>query len=151
MAKQPLVTRGFYDKIPKSTSERNAMINGVQYIHYNVSDVTQAIRFYTEALQMKLLSKDDWWVALDCNGVQVGLHPTRAEENVFEVPRDSHGAHGQATLALRSDNIPEDRKRIEKYGGVILGETNASWGHRLVFTDLDGNVLKLYTQKPNNL
>ncbi len=123
------------------------MINGVQDIYYTVSDIKRSIAFYTEALQMKLRYEDEGWTALDCGGVQVGLHPTEPGEEIFKVPRDSHGAHGQGTLTLKSDNVPEHRKRIENMGGKILGENDAPWGHMLVFEDPDGNVLKLMNPK----
>lgn len=123
------------------------MITGVQDIYYNVSDMKRSIAFYTEALQMKLRFEDDGWTALECGGVQIGLHPTDPGEEIFKVPRDSHGVHGQATLTLRSNNVPEDRGRIERHGGKILGEADAPWGHMLVFEDPDGNVLKLMNPK----
>lgn len=123
------------------------MIRGVQDVYYTVTDMKRSIAFYTEALQMKLRFEDDGWTALDCGGVQVGLHPTDPGEEIHFVPRDSHGAHGQATLTLKSDNVKEDRQRIERHGGKILGETDAPWGHMLVFEDPDGNVLKLMNPK----
>lgn len=123
------------------------MIIGIQDIYYNVSDMKRAITFYTEALQMKFKFGHEGWAALDCGGVSVGLHPLEAGETIEKVGRDSHGAFGQATLTLKSNNVTEDRARIEKYGGKILGEDDASWGHMLVFEDPDGNVLKLMRPK----
>jgi len=123
------------------------MITGVQDIYYNVSDMKKSILFYVEALQMKLRFEHDGFTSLDCGGVSIGLHPTEADEEVVLVPRDSHGTHGQATLTLKSDNVPEDRKRIEKHGGKILSEGDMPWGHMLVFEDPDGNVLKLMNPK----
>lgn len=123
------------------------MIKGIQDIYYTVTDVERAIKFYSEALEMKLLFSEDGWTAMDCGGLQIGLHPTDPGETIFKVPRDSHGAHGQATLTLRSDDITTDRARIEKCGGKILGENDAPWGHMLVFEDPDGNVLKLMNPK----
>lgn len=123
------------------------MITGVQDVYYNVSDMKKSITFYTEVLQMKLKFSHEGWTALDCGGVGVGLHPTEAGEVIFQVPRDSHGVHGQATLTLKSDNVPDDKKRIEDFGCKILGEADAPWGHMLVFEDPDGNVLKLMNPK----
>jgi len=123
------------------------MISGVQDVYYNVSDMKRSIAFYTGALQMKLLFEDKGWTALDCGGVKVGLHPTEPGEEIFLVPRDSHGVHGQATLTLKSDNVLEDRKRIEQCGGKVIGEADVPWGHMLVFEDPDGNVLKLMNPK----
>ncbi len=122
------------------------MITGVKDVYYSVTDVTRAKKFYIEGLGLNLTFEHEHWVALDCNGVQVGLHP---EENVIpRIPRDSHGAHAGATLTLKSNNIKEDRARIEAHGGKILGETDQPWGHMLVFEDPDGNVLKLMNPKP---
>lgn len=122
------------------------MITGVKDVYYNVADPKRAIAFYTEALQMKVVFAHEHWIALDCGGVQVGLHPALGYD--FQTAgRDSHGAHAQATLTLRSTNVPEDRERIVKHGGKILGENNADWGHMLVFEDTEGNVLKLMNPK----
>jgi catechol 2,3-dioxygenase-like lactoylglutathione lyase family enzyme len=121
------------------------MITGIQDIYYSVTDTKRAINFYTEALGMKLVFATEHWIALDCHGVRVGLHPE--DKAIPVVPRDSHGAHAGATLTLKSDNITEDRQRIEKFGAKILGEDDAEWGHMLVFEDLDGNVLKLMRPK----
>ncbi|MGZ3653623.1 MAG: VOC family protein [Bdellovibrionota bacterium] len=120
------------------------MITGIQDIYYNITDRTRSLRFYTEALQMKVTMNEEYWVALDCHGVKVGLHP---EKEVFQVPRDGHGAHGQAVLTLRSNNIKEDRARIEACGGKVLSESDQAWGHMLTFEDPDGNVLKLMNPK----
>jgi len=123
------------------------MIKGIQDFYYNVSDTRRSIAFYTQALQMKLRSEEPGWVALDCGGAQVGLHSTEDGEVVEQVPRDAHGPNGGGCLTLKSDNIKEDRARIEAAGGKILGEDDAPWGHMLVFEDPDGNVLKLMNPK----
>ena len=121
------------------------MITGIQDIYYSVTDPKRAIRFYTEALGLKVLQESEYWIALDCFGVKLGLHPE--DGPIPLVPRDSHGAHAGATLTLKSDNILEDRTRLEKFGAKILGEADQPWGHMLVFEDPDGNVLKLMRPK----
>jgi catechol 2,3-dioxygenase-like lactoylglutathione lyase family enzyme len=121
------------------------MITGIQDIYYSVTNPKRAVRFYTEALGMKLVQESEYWIALDCYGVKVGLHPE--DGPIPLVPRDSHGAHAGATLTLKSDNISEDRARLEKHGAKILGEADQAWGHMLVFEDPDGNVLKLMRPK----
>ena len=126
------------------------MITGVQDIYLNVIDMEKSVAFYTAVLGMTLKHKDTWWSALDCGGVSVGLHWTEGSA-VPKIPQDSHGAHAGATLTLRSNDIAGDRKTLEKHGAKVLGEANQPWGHMLVFTDLDGNILKLMSPKqPNN-
>jgi catechol 2,3-dioxygenase-like lactoylglutathione lyase family enzyme len=121
------------------------MITGIQDVYYSVTDAKRAIQFYTEALGMKLLDESEHWIALNCHGIRIGLHPEDGE--IAHVPRNSHGAQAGATLTLKSDNIPEDKKRIESFGVKILGEADEAWGHMLVFEDPDGNVLKLMRPK----
>jgi catechol 2,3-dioxygenase-like lactoylglutathione lyase family enzyme len=121
------------------------MITGIQDFYYSVTEPKRAIRFYTEGLGMKLVKDTEYWIALACDGMTIGLHP---EENAIpKVPRDSHGAHAGGTLTLKSNNVPEDRKRLEAFGAKILGEADQQWGHMLVFEDPDGNVLKLMHPK----
>lgn len=94
---------------------------------------------------MRLVEESDYWITLDCHGVRVRLHPE--EKPIPHVSRDSHGAHAGATLTLKSDNVAEDRKKLEALGAKILGEANQPWGQMLVFEDPDGNVLKLMRPK----
>ncbi len=121
------------------------MITGIQDIYYSVTDKEKAKRFYTEVLGMSVLFEHEHWIALDCHGVKIGLHPE--DGPIPQTPRDSHGAHAGATLTLKSNNVPEDRKRIELFGCKILGEADQPWGHMLIFEDPDGNVLKLMNPK----
>lgn len=121
------------------------MIIGVQDFYYSVADTRRAKAFYTGALGMKLVSEHAHWIALDCHGFRVGLHPEN--QPIPTVPRDAHGAHAGGTLTLKSSDISEDRIQIEKHGGKILGEADQPWGHMLIFEDPDGNVLKLMRPK----
>lgn len=121
------------------------MITGIQDIYYSITEPKRAIRFYTEALGMKLISESEYWIALDCHGLRIGLHPE--DKPIPFVPRDSHGAHAGGTLTLKSNNIIEDRKMLISFGAKILGEADEAWGHMLVFEDPDGNVLKLMNPK----
>jgi len=73
--------------------------------------------------------------------LNLGLHWT-AGAAIPTTSRDSHGQNCGGTLTFDSDNIIEDKERIEKAGGKILGEADQPWGHMQVFEDLDGNVLK---------
>ncbi len=121
------------------------MITGIQDIYYSITNPKRAIQFYTEGLGMRVLEESKYWIALDCHGSRIGLHPE--DKPIPHVPRDSHGAHAGATLTLKSDNIPADRKKLEALGAKILGEADQPWGHMLVFEDPDGNVLKLMRPK----
>ena len=120
-------------------------IKGIRSFHYMTSKLEEAKRFYIEALGFELDYEQPGWTALKMDGVQVGLHPT--ERTVYKIPGDAHGSYGGGCLTLSSDNIPEDRKKLERFGAKILGEENKPYGHLLTFEDLDGNVLKLMNSK----
>lgn len=122
------------------------MIKGYQDIYYNVRDMDRAVRFYELAFGMQKAFGDTHWTAMTLGNLKLGLHWTEGAE-VPRTPRDSHGQEAGGTLTLLSDDVPADRKKIEAAGGRILGESDAPWGHMLVFEDLDGNVLKLMNPK----
>lgn len=118
------------------------MITGYKDIYYNVKDMKKAVTFYQEALQMFVETGDEYWTSMVVGNLCLGLHWNEGKE-VPKTERDNHGQENGGTLTLSSDNIEEDRVRIEKYGGKILSENKQPWGHMLVFEDVDGNVLKL--------
>jgi catechol-2,3-dioxygenase len=122
------------------------MICGVQDIYMNVTNMEKATAFYCEALGMKVIQKDQYWTSLDCHGTRIGLHWTEGQ-SIPSIPKDEHGVHAGATLTLRSDNIAEDKAKLEKNRAIIIGESDAPWGHMVVVEDLDGNVLKLMNAK----
>jgi predicted enzyme related to lactoylglutathione lyase len=122
------------------------MIQGYRDFYYNVTNMSRAVAFYTEALGMKKSYGHDHWTSMEIGNLHLGLHWTDGAE-IPLTPRDSHGQHCGGTLTLYSDNIAQDRQMIENHGGKILGETNQAWGHMLIFEDLDGNVLKLINDK----
>lgn len=118
------------------------MIKGYTDVYYNVKDMKRAIQFYQEALGMKTVYNHEHWATLSVGNLNLGLHWTEGQV-VPSTPRDPHGQHCGGTLTLHSDNVSDDRRRIEEAGGKILGESNPPWGHMLVFEDPDGNLLKL--------
>ena len=122
------------------------MINGYKDFYYNVTDMNRALKFYTDALGLMKIYGDEYWTTMTVGNLSLGLHWTEGE-SIPLTPRDSHGQSNGGTLTFQSDNIAEDRKKIEQAGGKILGESNQAWGHMLVFEDLDGNVLKLMNPK----
>jgi len=122
------------------------MIKGYRDFYYNVTDMNRAIKFYTDALGMTKAHGHEYWTTMTLGNLNLGLHWTEGD-SIPKTPRDFHGQNCGGTLTFDSDNIVEDRERIKKAGGKILGEADQTWGHMLVFEDLDGNVLKLKKAK----
>lgn len=122
------------------------MIKGYKDFYYNVKDMNRAVKFYQDALGMGKTYGHEHWTTMTIENLNLGLHWTEGD-SVPLTPRDSHGQTCGGTLTLQSDNIAEDKMKIEQAGGKILGEAKQDWGHMLVFEDLDGNVLKLMNPK----
>ncbi len=118
------------------------MIQGYRDFYYYVTDMDRAVQFYSEAFGMKKVYGHKHWSTMVIGNLQLGLHWSEGAE-IPLTPRDSHGQTCGGTLTLHSNNVSEDRKKIESAGGKILGESDQAWGHMLTFEDLDGNVLKL--------
>ncbi len=76
---------------------------------------------------MKQTYGHEHWTTLTVDNLNLRLHWTEGT-SIPLTPRDSHGQNCGGTLTFDSDNIAEDRKRIEQYGGKILGEADQSWG-----------------------
>jgi len=119
------------------------MITGLQDVYVNVADMDRAVAFYRDLLGLPLIEQSPWWSALDCGGVRLGLHGTGGDA-VPSIPHDAHGPHTGAVITLRTDNIDADFARLAAAGVHFLAPiARESWGSLAMFTDPDGNVLKL--------
>ncbi len=124
------------------------MIVGVQDVYYFVQDMPRALRFYRDALGLRVTAESDHWATLDVGGVRVGLHATDGRP-VPPVPRDEGGAMAGGTLTLRVDDIRATVARLQAAGVKFLAPIyDASWGSVVAFEDPDGNVLKLMRPAP---
>lgn len=119
------------------------VITGLQDVYVNVADMDRAVAFYRDLLGLPLVETSPWWSALDCGGVRLGLHGTGGDP-VPPIPHDAHGPHCGAVITLRTDHIDADYERFSEAGVTFLGPIAwEPWGSLAVFTDPDGNVLKL--------
>lgn len=122
------------------------MIIGIHNLHFYVQDMERAVAFYEAAFNAEVVESEEHWSTLKLFGLTLGLHGNEGKP-VLKRANDINGVKGGVTLALRSNDIPADRKRLEQLGAKILDEVNADWGHLLIFEDLDGNVLNLQHPK----
>ena len=120
-------------------------IKGIRSFHYMTNKLEEVKKFYMEALGFELDYEQLGWTAFKMNGIQIALHPE--EHKIPRISREPHGTHAGGCLTLTSNNISEDRKKLEGFGAKILRESDEIWGHVLVFEDLDGNVLNLMNPK----
>ena len=101
-----------------------------------VGNMDAAVRFYTEALGLKLLERyGDHWASIDCGqGVTIGLHPASAQNPA-----------GSMTIGLRSsepirDTVAELKARGVGFRGDIVDDTQLLIAN---FQDPDGNPFYL--------
>lgn len=105
-----------------------------------VSNMERAVRFYTEALGLRLAYRfGDHGAAVELGkGLTIGLHPASAE-----MPA---GRKGSMTIGLElgGTSIGEAISRLEAKGVRFQGAVNESKaGKFIAFEDPDGNLLYL--------
>ncbi len=122
------------------------MIDGIQDVYVNVSDMERSIAFYCDLLGCKVIFQSQHWTSLDAFGLKIGLHWTGGNQ-VPPVNFDSHGPHSGATITFSSSDVTSDKKVLINGGVNIVCEVDEEFGHLVVFTDPDGNFLKLMKQK----
>jgi len=106
-----------------------------------VSNMDNAVRFYTEVLGLKLTNRfGDHWATVDAGkGLTIGLHPASAK---FPTP----GTKGGVILGLEI-GVPIEQavarltERGVKIGGIIRDEPSGNFAD---FEDLDGNSIYLW-------
>jgi catechol 2,3-dioxygenase-like lactoylglutathione lyase family enzyme len=109
-----------------------------------VSDMDAAVRFYTEALGLKLLERyGNHWASVDCGqGLTLGLHPASTQNPAARV--------GSLTIGFNvSEPIREAVARLKTRGvvfhGDIVDDTQLLVAN---FRDPDGNPFYLAEVKP---
>src|SRR5262245_36465325 len=112
-----------------------------------VTKMDLAIRFYTETLGLRLITRiDDEWAELDAgNGMVVGLHPANPPTTA------TPGTSGAINVEFRVDDSLEVVVDLLSKRGVRFNGPIASYEHvRLAsFVDPDGNALLLAETVPS--
>lgn len=108
-----------------------------------VSNMEAAVRFYTEALGLKLLERyGDHWASIDCGqGLTIGLHPASAQNPASRV--------GSMTIGFLSSEPIRDTVTKLKARGVVFRGDVVDDTQLLVanFQDPDGNPFYLAEPK----
>jgi len=104
-----------------------------------VGDMNAAVRFYTEALGLKLLERyGDHWASIDCgHGLTIGLHPASAQNPT--------GRPGSITIGFRASEPIREAVATLKARGVVFRGDIVDDTQLLIanFQDQDGNPLYL--------
>ena len=107
------------------------------------ADMDAAVRFYTEALGLKLLERyGDHWASIDGgHGLTIGLHPASAQNPA--------GRAGSITIGFRSSEPIREAVATLKARGVVFRGDIIDDAQLLIanFQDPDGNPFYLAEMK----
>ncbi|MCW2602435.1 MAG: hypothetical protein JWN61_570 [Pseudonocardiales bacterium] len=112
------------------------MASGVATVWVPVTDMARAVRFYTHALGLTLLTESDDWSEIDGDGVMIGLNAREAVEV----------DGGGAVITFQPDvGIDQEVARLKSEGIEFEGGISTyPWGRIAAFKDSEGNDLQLY-------
>ena len=105
-----------------------------------VTNMDTALKFYTEALGLKVSSHyGDYWATVEAGGFTIGLHPKLDK-------RAAPGTIGATMIGLGIDeSIDAATAKLKSHGVKIVGEIERDKGGNFVhFQDPDGNELYLW-------
>jgi predicted enzyme related to lactoylglutathione lyase len=105
-----------------------------------VSNMDNAVRFYTEVLGLRLTNRfGDHWATVDAGkGLTIGLHPASPK---FPAP----GTKGGMMLGLEiGTSIEEAITRLTEHGVKVGGIVRDSTGNFTDLEDPDGNSIYLW-------
>jgi predicted enzyme related to lactoylglutathione lyase len=104
-----------------------------------VTDMDRSVRFYTEALGLRLTQRfGNHWAQVEAGRLTIGLHPA-SEHN--RAGRDGSITIGLALSTRIEDAVSSLQQKGVKFRGPIAVDPNA--GKFAYFEDPDGNVLYL--------
>ena len=120
------------------------MISGGNATVY-VSNMDEAVRFYSETLGLKLTNRfGDKWATVEAGrGLTIGLHPASAEH-------PAPGTRGAVMFGLEIDEpIEEAVARLKNKGVQFTGSIiRADAGGWTSLVDMDGNPIYLWEKSP---
>jgi catechol 2,3-dioxygenase-like lactoylglutathione lyase family enzyme len=122
------------------------MLRGIKFVSIPVRNQDVALKFYTEALGMKVITdqpftKSQRWIELGMNGSGPGIAlftPEGHEKRIGEF-------HG---IAFWCDDVFATAKTLKSRGVQFTQEPKTEhWGSSAVFKDPDGNQFALSSKR----
>ena len=118
------------------------MVRGIKFVGIPVGDQDVAIKFYTEAMGMKVLTDQPFtpkqrWIELTFPGADTGIAlftPDGHEKRIGDFQ----------SISFWCDDVFATAEAMKKKGVTFTKEpTTEPWGSVAVFKDADGNQLVL--------
>jgi catechol 2,3-dioxygenase-like lactoylglutathione lyase family enzyme len=122
------------------------MIRGIKFVGIPVRDQDVALKFYTEALGMKVTTDQPFtpkqrWIELMIPGADTGISlftPEGHEKRIGDFQ----------PISFWCDDVFATAEALKKKGVVFTKEpTTESWGSVAVFKDADGNQMVLSSRE----
>jgi predicted enzyme related to lactoylglutathione lyase len=112
------------------------MIKRVQNAYYVVSDMERAVKFYRDALGLKVKFQDGAkWAQFDGGNASFSLSS----------PAESASAEGGAVVVFEVDDLTAAVKQVEASGGTVTARRDmGSHGQTVTIRDPEGNILQLF-------
>ena len=122
------------------------MINGGNATVY-VSNMDNAIRFYTEVLGLKLTNRfgDHWATVQAGKTLVIGLHPWSANYP----PPGTKGSVQIGLVVSRDEPIEELAARLRRHGVDVSDTIKSAEANYMTFTDPDGNPIYVGDRDPS--
>lgn len=114
------------------------MIRGIKFIGVPVSDQDRALRFWTQAVGMKVTTDQPFtdnqrWIELKIPGADAGI-------SLFTPPGQEHRIGQFQSISFWCDDVFATADAMKKKGVVFAQDPKKEhWGTSAVFQDPDGN------------
>ena len=139
-----LIARKF---LPRYSPQREVdMIKGIKFVGVPVRDQNVALKFYTEALGMKVMTDQPFtpqqrWIELKIPGADTGV-------TLFTPPGQEDRVGQFQSISFWCDDVFAEADALKKKGVRFTKEpATESWGTAAVFCDPDGNQFVLSSRK----
>ena len=139
-----LIDQGAAPRYPRQREVE--MIRGIKFVGVPVRDQDVALKFYTEALGMKVMTDQPFtpqqrWIELKIPGADTGV--------TLFTPQGHEDRIGQfQSISFWCDDVFAEADALKKKGVEFKKEpATESWGTAAVFCDPDGNQFVLSSRK----
>ena len=122
-----------------STKNRGGVFNKIDYAMVTVSDMDRSVRFYRDALGLKLRFQSSEWTEFDTGTTTLALHGGGKPQ--ARQGQDTEHAAGVASLGLNVADIDAAYRTLKERGVIFVMDPTVREGERIrlaVFVDPDG-------------
>ncbi|WP_109487117.1 VOC family protein [Occallatibacter savannae] len=122
------------------------MIRGIKFVGVPVRDQAVALKFYTEAIGMKVMTDQPFspqqrWIELKFPGADTGV-------TLFTPPGHEDRIGQFQSISFWCDDVFAEAEALKQKGVVFTKEpATETWGTAAVFRDPDGNQFVLSSRK----